>query len=147
MNEPPHGTETVQTTPLPPRTYEANDLSFRPVIFFGAGLIGVTILVLLSMSAFFTSMAARRAQQDTPLSPLALARPQHPPEPRLQIAPRQDLQHIRQTEEDILHSYGWVDRGAGIVRIPIEQAMDLIATRGLPTRPATAAAQREEKKP
>jgi hypothetical protein len=136
MNEPPHGTETVPTTPLPPQTYEQNDLSFRPIILFGVGLIGITLLVLLSMSVFFTSLAARRAQQDPPLSPLAQARPQHPPEPRLQIAPRLDLQHLRQAEDDILHSYGWVDRGAGIVRIPIEQAMDLLAARGLPARPA-----------
>jgi len=28
-----------------------------------------------------------------------------------------------------LHTYGWVDRRAGIARIPIERAMDLLATR------------------
>jgi hypothetical protein len=33
-----------------------------------------------------------------------------------------------------LSSYGWVDREAGIVRIPIDRAMDLLAERGLPAR-------------
>ncbi|HEV2330417.1 MAG TPA: hypothetical protein VGY56_16670 [Verrucomicrobiae bacterium] len=33
-----------------------------------------------------------------------------------------------------LNSYGWVDRSNGIVRIPIDRAMDLLMQRGLPTR-------------
>jgi DNA-binding GntR family transcriptional regulator len=37
-------------------------------------------------------------------------------------------------ETAILHSYGWVDRDAGIVRIPIERAIEILAERGLPTR-------------
>ena len=38
-------------------------------------------------------------------------------------------------ENQILTSYGWVDRKAGTVRIPIERAMDLIAHRGLAAGP------------
>ena len=38
-------------------------------------------------------------------------------------------------EEQTLHSYGWVDQPAGVVRIPIDRAMELLAQRGLPTRP------------
>jgi hypothetical protein len=40
-------------------------------------------------------------------------------------------------EEQQLHSYGWVDQSAGSVHIPIDQAMQLIAERGLPTTPRT----------
>ncbi|MBA3531498.1 MAG: hypothetical protein H0T73_06200 [Ardenticatenales bacterium] len=40
------------------------------------------------------------------------------------------------TEEDArLSSYGWVDEEAGIVHIPIEQAMDMMIDEGFPTRP------------
>jgi hypothetical protein len=39
-------------------------------------------------------------------------------------------------EDATLNSYAWVDRAAGIVRIPIDQAMDLVAASGLPVRPA-----------
>jgi hypothetical protein len=35
----------------------------------------------------------------------------------------------------ILHSYGWVDEQAGLVRIPITRAMELLTERGLPVRP------------
>jgi len=39
-------------------------------------------------------------------------------------------------EEQTLNSYGWVDQNAGVVHIPIAEAMKLVAQRGLPTRPA-----------
>jgi hypothetical protein len=38
-------------------------------------------------------------------------------------------------QADRLVGYGWVDREAGIVRLPIERAMELLLERGLPTRP------------
>jgi hypothetical protein len=60
----------------------------------------------------------------------------HPiaPEPRLQENPTADLNRFRATEEAKLNGYGWVDRERGIIRIPIERAMDLLARRGLPVR-------------
>ena len=71
-----------------------------------------------------------------PLYPLAAEQGVRvPPEPRLQINPRQDLKDLRAAEDEILHGYGWVDRNAGIVRIPIDDAMRLTLERGLPSRP------------
>jgi hypothetical protein len=32
-----------------------------------------------------------------------------------------------------LSSYGWVDQGTGVVRIPIEDAMRILAERGVAT--------------
>lgn len=54
--------------------------------------------------------------------------------PRLQANPSVDLARFRATEEERLHSYGWVDRQAGIIHMPIERAMELTAQRGLPAR-------------
>jgi hypothetical protein len=48
------------------------------------------------------------------------------------------LQQFRAGEDVQLQTYGWVDRGAQTVRLPIERAKDLVIERGLPTRPATA---------
>ncbi|MEZ4616096.1 MAG: hypothetical protein R2867_11425 [Caldilineaceae bacterium] len=33
-----------------------------------------------------------------------------------------------------LHSYGWIDQEAGTVHIPIERAMELVVSEGLPAR-------------
>ena len=58
--------------------------------------------------------------------PLAASQGHHePPEPRLQTAPRQDLADMRAKEDEVLGSYGWVDKNAGVVRIPIDAAMKL----------------------
>jgi hypothetical protein len=41
---------------------------------------------------------------------------------------------VRAEEQEKLSSYGWVEPNAGVVRIPVERAMELLAERGLPTR-------------
>jgi hypothetical protein len=57
------------------------------------------------------------------------------PEPRLERNERIEINDFRLKEEQTLNSYGWVDEKAGVVRIPIERAIELIAQRGLPTTP------------
>ncbi|OLC96545.1 MAG: hypothetical protein AUH86_09440 [Acidobacteria bacterium 13_1_40CM_4_58_4] len=60
------------------------------------------------------------------------------PEPRLEINERTQLNGFRLDEEKKLNSYGWVDQKAGVVHIPIERAMQIVAQRGLPVRPQNA---------
>lgn len=54
--------------------------------------------------------------------------------PHLQLSPSADLKQFRGREEAELNTYGWIDRTSGIVRVPIERAMELVLQRGLPTR-------------
>jgi hypothetical protein len=54
------------------------------------------------------------------------------PPPRLQVDPVRELSEWRQSEEERLARYGWADRERTVVHIPIDRAMSLIATRGLP---------------
>ena len=68
------------------------------------------------------------------------------PPPNLQTRPVQDFEAFRAREEGVLESYGWVDQKAGIVRIPIEEAMRLLVERGLPS-PAPSPAAAETAKP
>ena len=71
--------------------------------------------------------AARAAQ----VFPLAAGQVKEPQGPRLQTQPFKDVYALRQGERDKLTSYGWVDEGAGIVRIPIEEAMRIAGERGM----------------
>ncbi len=57
------------------------------------------------------------------------------PQPRLASNERLEINDFRVHEEQTLNNYGWVDEQAGVVRIPIDRAMQLLAQRGLPTRP------------
>lgn len=66
-------------------------------------------------------------------SPLSNARVL-PPQPRLQVNAHEDLEDYLSRQQQTLGSYGWVDRQAGVVRIPIGQAMDDLLQKGLPVR-------------
>lgn len=54
------------------------------------------------------------------------------PPPRLQLNPEADLAALHRRMEERLHDVGWVNRGAGIVYMPIDRAMDLLVKRGSP---------------
>jgi hypothetical protein len=91
------------------------------------------------MWLLFLYLGAHEAATTPPQYPLAAEqRDQLPPEPRLQTTPRQDLKDLRTEEQEWLATYGWVDRNAGVVRIPIDEAIKLTLQRGLPSRPATS---------
>jgi len=62
------------------------------------------------------------------------------PKPNLQLNPHADLVAMQARDATALNSYGWVDRRAGVVSIPIDRAMDLLLQRGLPVRPTNGPA-------
>ena len=47
-------------------------------------------------------------------------------------SPNPQIEALRAHEDSVLTSYGWVNRQNGVVRIPIEEAMDLVVSE---TRP------------
>jgi len=130
-----HRPHTGDATRPPEVHHEQSDANIGAILVFGAGLIVVAVLIHLLTYVLFRYFDAREAQRVTPQYPLALAQEQRvPPEPRLQTDPRQDLADLREKEDETLHSYGWVDRNAGVVRIPIDEAIRLTLARGLPAR-------------
>lgn len=54
--------------------------------------------------------------------------------PRLQISAPADLSKFREEEAQQLTTYGWIDQTTGVVRVPIDRAMDMVLQKGLPTR-------------
>ena len=115
--------------------HETSDVDVRGVLAFGVGLVVVTAFFSFLVLVLFQYLQAREARRVVPEYPLATTQETRlPPEPRLQVAPREDLQELRTQEDRILNSYGWTDKNAGAVRIPIEEAMKLMVQRGLPAR-------------
>ena len=70
--------------------------------------------------------------------PLAAGQVKEPPAPHLQTQPYKDIYLLRQGEMDKLTTYGWIDKGTGVVRIPIEDAMRLVRERGVLATPPEA---------
>jgi hypothetical protein len=60
--------------------------------------------------------------------------------PRLETNERLENNNFRLEEEQKLYSYGQSEQPGGAIRIPIDRAMELIAQRGLNTKPKTGTA-------
>jgi hypothetical protein len=117
--------------------HETTDANIGAVLGFGAALVAVAVLIHFVVALLFAYFSAREARRQQVEYPLSVAQENRlPPEPRLQTNPRQDLRDLRAQEELTLNTFGWVDRSAAIVRIPIQEAMKLTVERGLPARPA-----------
>ena len=135
VTDQPAGTHRPSTEYGRTGGHETRDVSIRPIARAAVGLgVGVILTVVL-MQVLINFFASRESHESAPASPLAGAYGlKAPPEPRLQTAPLDDLVALRAAEDATLHSYAWVDRDAGVARIPIERAIDLLAERGLPAR-------------
>lgn len=118
------------------QAHEHKDINVRTLLWLGAGLCAMTVLAALGVKLLFGYYAAH--QPSAQPASLIEAGPELPPQPRLQIHERVDLGRKLAADQSALNSYGWVDRNAGVVRIPIDRAIDLLAQRGLPARSQTA---------
>ena len=115
------------------RAHEHSDWNLNWVV--GGGITLVISVFILLLVSWWIFKAFRASAADRRLGTVSV--PVMPPEPRLQISPRDDWTAMIEREQAILNSFGWVDRSRGIVRIPVEREMESIAQRGFPaTRPA-----------
>lgn len=115
--------------------YETRDVRVRPITAIAAGLAVVLLVAAVLMRLLMGYLAGREARSSAPVSPLAgVYGRREPPEPRLQTHPVDDLRALHAAEDAALGESAWVDEDAGIMRIPIERAMDLLVERGLPAR-------------
>ena len=126
--------------------YERQDLTARAVYAFLISLIVGGVIVYFIVWGVYHFMDARQRRLQPQQSPLVqqvgtdtrIVSPDEIkkfPEPRLERNERIEINDFRLKEEQTLNSYGWVDEKAGVVRIPIERAIELIVQRGLPTTP------------
>jgi hypothetical protein len=122
--------------------HELSDAEARPLAY--AGLILAVILILIGISMAGTFYFFGKEQKlGPPATPFEQVRTL-PPMPRLQVDPKMELKEYRDSQRDILNSYSWVDQAGGVVRIPVDRAMDLVIARGaLPARPGGAAPTNE----
>ena len=116
-----------------PTGYELSDLKPGYIALFGIGVVIAVGLAVVITSLFVHYRELQHARQETPVPRLARER-ESMPEPRLQVDAPNELRQMRAAEEAALNSYGWVDKEAGVVKIPVDRAMEVLAKKGLPAR-------------
>ena len=110
--------------------HEQSDLRPRAIGIFLLVLALTIVGVLLVSMWIHDYSAGRLARTQPPSAPLTKQAP--PPGPRLQVAAPKEMGELRAAEDAILTRYGWVDHTKGVVRIPIDRAMEVLVERGLP---------------
>ncbi len=125
--------------------HELSDLSPKNIAIFGVSLVGMILIVLWVCYELFQHYSTVSMKTEVPPSPLSYTR-EPTPEPHLLVVPGQELKTMRASEDSILNSYAWVDREKGVVRIPIKRAIDILAQRGLPSRPQSNEKPRSNEK-
>lgn len=131
----------------PEVSYERSDLSAVAILGFLVGLAIVGLLMHVILLGMFHYLDRYTETHQAAINPLAqppaadLLRNPNPqvanqfPLPRLETNELGQLNDQRLEEENILNTYDWVDRKAGVARIPIDRAMELLVQRGLPVAP------------
>ncbi|HXM44708.1 MAG TPA: hypothetical protein VN924_25955 [Bryobacteraceae bacterium] len=113
--------------------HEPGDVDARTLTKFGMAMAALIVIFLVGLWGMFDYLIHREAELGLPMSASAMVNAQkHPPDPQLQAHAAQDMRNWRAAEERAMHQYAWIDPDKGIVQIPVERAMDLIAQRGLP---------------
>jgi hypothetical protein len=121
-------------------SHERRDVNVFQISAFGIGLLLSCIVVVFAMWALFDFLFSREEAKNSS-NPAALMMTQQnalPPEPRLQAQPKIELKDLKADEDAILNSYGWINPDKGIVRIPIDEAINIVAQKGLPSKPSPA---------
>ncbi len=118
-----------EVAPNTPRV-EPDGVSIRAVYVF-CGVLILTLILVQPIIVWLTRMQpADRVTEPAPL-PVGLHGAQH------WVDAPGELAAIREQEEQKLSRYAWVDRERGIVRIPIERAMQLMAQRSTDAHAST----------
>jgi hypothetical protein len=133
--------------------FEREDVSTTPLFGFLVGLVVTGVVVYYVIWGVFHFMDAYERKHQQSKSPMVAMQPdtrepntertnakipQECPQPRLEDSETTEINDFRYQQDETLASYGWVDQSSGVVRIPIDRAMQLTAQRGLPTIPQAA---------
>jgi hypothetical protein len=119
------------------RHYERDDVDTRSLLRFaialGAGIVLALGVLWVTMQIWLSEPLPSEVQ----VAPAEVTVPAVPG-PGLDAAPERRLDNYLQQEDTLLNNYGWIDRAAGTVHIPISQAMQLMVEQGVPAREGDA---------
>lgn len=118
--------------------HETTDVNVKGIFLFALALIFSVAVFLVGIAVVFKGFGflngkldARRPMQEPGAASQVKIAPDYQG-PLLQVKPEEDLRGMRVGNATDLRTYTWIDRQAGVVRLPVDRAMDLLAERGVP---------------
>jgi hypothetical protein len=115
-------------------------------IYWYLGALAIAVILSYVVCVYVLRLTTKMAvEYDTPppviRQEMGSAYEDMPPEPRLQGVPghsndpQTDLRLKIEADTEANQKYGWIDQNAGIAQIPVQDAMKIIAEKGLPGAP------------
>lgn len=116
--------------------YETQDIQYKKFARFGAYFFGFFFICIILGFVFVALMSPTglRGGRMADYVPKTVA-PTSTPFLQSNITSRTDIMSLRRKETEQLTTSGPVDQAKGIYRIPVDNAIDIIAQRGLPKTP------------
>jgi hypothetical protein len=130
--------------------FESSDIDTRTILSY-MFYLALAVIAAFAVSVFvFRFLSKMAADSDTPMAPVHRGvGATMPPEPMLQgipghtTDPQLDLRNKREADEAENEKLDWKDKPAGIAQIPVDEAMKIIVSKGLPALPAAAAEKKK----
>ena len=122
--------------------FETRDVKARTIYVY-LSVLAVSVILSYLVCVFVLRATTKVASEsDTPPPPVRQEMGKEyltmPPEPRLQgvpghrTDPQADLRQKIEQDTEANEKAGWIDQNSGIAQIPVEDAMKIIAEKGLP---------------
>ena len=124
MTEQPNNPELINEDV----SFEESDLNVRGMVIAGAVILLLTVAAMFLIIALIRGMETRTGVAGQTPATLNEGQPT-PPSPRLQPNPidgttaEDQMSVLAVDQQNLLTTYGWVDKEAGIARIPIDTAI------------------------
>lgn len=113
------------------RGYESATPKIRIATISAVGLLVLVVASALLMAGMFYGLVSFEDARDPGPSPMLASR-MPPVGPRLLPDNADQVDQLHAVEDSLLTTYDWVDRENGFVRIPLDRALSLVASKGLP---------------
>jgi hypothetical protein len=116
--------------------YEHTDANVWIIVKFLVWLVISAVVIHFGLGLMYGFLIEQSKETGDRRYPMAAPADERrlPATPRLQQFPQNERYVFRQGEEELLNHYGWMNKNAGTVHIPIADAMRLLVERGLPAR-------------
>jgi hypothetical protein len=124
------GTNPQSSGAHPELNHETTDVNLTGITRIAIGSLLVIVAILLFVYFFQKGLA--KVLPDTTTQPaMADWKPTDSRTPKAPLVITDEpglLRKIRSEEEKTLHHYAWVDKGAGVVQVPIDKALEMVAS-------------------
>jgi hypothetical protein len=111
--------------------HEVQEVNLRALLLFSVSLVAVVVVIALVLWSVLRAGTDRAFDVRVQIPPADVT-PQTGPGPGVEPFPERERETVAAPALERINTYGWVDREAGTVHIPIDEAKKRLIEQGAP---------------